>query len=437
MLNKVEKMGTNVSVDFPKINRLFLLAFCGYVLIWYLQIGERVPALGAVRFEFIYAAILTVIAIFLTPKIDANCPLTPLIVFYFIAILIQIPFSYDFDTSWTVFVDRIIKFAFMAFFIVSFVRSPTDLKFFLAAFLLACMKMGQEGMVGRITGSLIWENQGVMRLHGATPMYMHPNSFSGMAIGTLPFVYYLWPICNKYVKLGLLLIGIFSINIIIFSASRTSYVGLLFLLLFIIYFSENKKKLIMWLGVLFVLGIPLVPNDYVSRFDSIFSEQEKEGHSIDARKQILSDAWQIFKEHPFGIGVSAFPKVRMQRFDRSQDTHNLYFEVATNLGIQGIVIFFLLISKMMFSLNTIRRSARGCMENVPPAFFEGTTIPGDMQLIECVALATMSFVFTRLSLGLFGMDLYEIYWWFAIGLTFSLYSMLKRIQKNISYITAP
>ncbi len=37
----------------------------------------------------------------------------------------------------------------------------------------------------------------------------------------------------------------------------------------------------------------------------------------------------------------------------------------------------------------------------------------DLMILSSVAQATAGFVIIRLTLGLFGMDLYEIYWWFA------------------------
>jgi putative inorganic carbon (hco3(-)) transporter len=410
-----------VKVEYPQISKSLLLLFCGYVIIWYLQIGVRITALGAIRFEFIYAAVLTTLALFVAPKIDTKCPLIPYIVLYFLVIVIQVPFSYDFNTSWDVFVDRIVKFAFMAFFIVSFVRSPTHLKFFLGAFLLACLKMGQEGLIGKITGGMIWENQGIMRLHGATPMYDHPNSFSGMALGTLPFVFYLWPLNNKYIKLLLSIIAILSLNIVLYTGSRTGYVGFLFFALFFALTSKNKKKFLILYFLIFIVTIPAIPADYIGRFDSIFSGKDKEGKSTEARKQILKDAWQIFEDHPLGVGVGAFPKIRMDTFGRSQDTHNLYLEIATNLGVQGLIIVGILIYKMITTLNNIRVSSSKMIGLLKDSGqYDNELIP-DLKLIEAVALATIAFLFIRLTLGFFGMDMYEIYWWFAIGITMSLY----------------
>jgi len=422
-----------ISINYPRIDTILLLLFCGYVFIWYLQIGYRMPFLGAIRFEFIYAAILTVLAILFTPKLNLKSPVVPYVLLYFLVIVIQLPFSYDFETSWNVFVDRIIKFAFMFFFIASFVRSPTHMKYFLAAFLLACLKMGQEGLIGRITGNLIWENQGVMRLHGSTPLYDHPNSFSGMALGTLPFVYYLWPYAKKYVRLILLVIAILSLNIIIYTASRTGYVGFSVFILCIFITSRNKKKFLLILLLIFIMTIPLIPADYMERFDSIFTLQDKEGHSTEKRMVILEDSWEIFKEHPLGVGVAAFPKVRMDRFGRNQDTHNLYLEIATNLGFQGFIVVSLFIYKMLATLNNIRASAQ---MNIIKLLNNGNQrndiLINDLNFVKSLSLATISFIIIRLTLGLFGMDLYEIYWWFAVGISFSLYSIMDNLQKAIN-----
>lgn len=420
------------TVSYPVIAKPILLLFSGYVFIWYLQIGYRIEALGAVRFEFLYASLLTVIAMLFTPKIDSDCPLIPYIVLYFFTILAQIPFSHDLNTSWEVFINRIIKFAFLSFFIVAFVRSPKHLKYFLAAFLLACLKMGQEGLVGKISGSLIWENQGIMRLHGSTPMYAGPNSFAGMALGTLPFVYYMWPFANRYVKLILFSIAILSLNIIVYSGSRTGYVGLFVFITYMIINSDKKKKLISRLALLAAVIIPLLSTDYIGRFDSIFTGKDKEGQSIEERIQILNDAWQIFKENPLGVGVAAFPKVRMERFGRFQDTHNLYFQIATNLGIQGLIIASMLIYKLLRMLKEIRIFSQTNLLrfSVTDGRFH-EALCDDLKFMEACALATSSFIIVRLALGLFGMDLYEIYWWFSIGITIALYSMMGKLKESM------
>lgn len=47
----------------------------------------------------------------------------------------------------------------------------------------------------------------------------------------------------------------------------------------------------------------------------------------------------------------------------------------------------------------------------------------DLRYLEAVAKAAGGFILVRLVLGAFGMDLYEVYWWFGAGLAFALSSL--------------
>lgn len=416
---------TSNSEDYPYISRLILILFAGYVFIWYLQIGERIKPLGSIRFEFIYAMFLTIVAVFFIREKRFGSPLSGYFVAYIIALLIQIPFSYDPDTSVLVFYNRIIKFSFMAFFIIIFVRSPTGLRYFLIAFFLACMKIGQEGLIGKITGGMVWENQGVMRLHGVTSLLAHPNSLAGNALGTLPFIYFLFPITSVLIKAALLVQSIFAVNIILFTGSRTGYIAFIAFLLVIIAKSKAKVKITVLIILMAFICIPFIPEQYIGRFESTFTGQEKEWHSSETRKQILKDAWVIFLDHPLGVGVGAFPKIRMNTFGRFQDTHNLYLEVATNLGVQGFIIFFLFVFIMLKTLNSLKDDFSRQIDMLKNNNKDLKVISHikDLQLMKATSEAVFVFIFLRLALGLFGMDLYEIYWWFALGLSISLWNM--------------
>lgn len=423
--------------EYPNVSKPVLLLFCSYVIIWYLQVGSRISFLGEIRIELIVACLLLPLALrtHSKSKIEMDSSLLPIIIVYFLLLLMMTLFSYDFQTSWNVFFNRVLKFAFMALFIVCFVKSPTGMRFFLVAFMLACMKMGQEGLLGQLTGSLVWQNQGVMRLHGSTSLYRHPNSFAGMALGTIPFIYTLWPISNRFVKTALIVQLVFALNIVIYTGSRTGYVGFIILLVFVFYKSKVRKKFLLY-GIIFsLISFPLIPQQYVERFETIFTQQDKEGRSIETRMQILEDAWQIFLAHPLGVGISAFPAIRKDIFGRVQDTHNLYLEVVTNLGIQGLIVFFMLVFKMFKMLNELKNNISFQIKQLMESLFRDGSSDHvkqqmekhlrDLKLMEATCNAVYLFIILRLGLGFFGMDLYEIYWWFAAGITISLFNINK------------
>lgn len=263
------------------------------------------------------------------------------------------------------------------------------------------------------------ESQGTPRLHGSTDLYGHPNSYSGMAVGCLPFIYFLYPVCRRYwQKVLLLALLLCCFIIIIFTGSRTGYVATLLLLLFALIKLKGKHRrpLIIMCALILPASILTLPDEYLERFKSIYTLEDTEGGSISARLQIIDDSIDIAAAKPWGVGVAAFPTVRQEIFGRSQDTHNLYLELLTNLSVIGLFAFIILI-KSIISNNLKIQSE---LQNIDSH---------DAKFVIALSKAIIAFILARLFLGLFGMDTYEIYWWFAIGVTISLYRCKELILK--------
>jgi O-antigen ligase len=141
----------------------------------------------------------------------------------------------------------------------------------------------------------------------------------------------------------------------------------------------------------------------------------------------------VFTEYPMGVGPAAFPLVRARLFGRSQDTHNLYLEIATNLGALGLLVFLGFVVSMLAALRRVRNTGLRIMSESDVAeSARGKSEDANRQAKIIVALsnATMTFVLVRLAVGMFGMDLYEIYWWFALGLTVVLTRMTETLSDS-------
>lgn len=413
------------------------LVFMTFVVARYMQWGARRDILATVRFEFLLGIVLIAACASLLSATPIKLERLPdarrvviMISLLFVVMVTQIPFAVAPDTAWSVFLDRVVKFGMLTLFMAVLVRSPKSMRFFVFAFLLACFYVTMEAARGAFSGGLIWENQGVMRLHGAVPIYRHPNSLAGIAMGVVPFVAFLFPALRSRIwKLILLLPLMTSLICLLYSGSRTGYVAFFAFLLF--WWSQSRRK-IRWIVVMVGLCAalyPVIPEQYVERFRSI-GGQEAEGNSKEKRIEILEDAVTIFAENPFGVGVASFPAAREARFGRKQDTHNLYLEVATNLGVQGLVVFLLLLTSV---LQLLRNVAKALDRDVAALkrYARKKSLPGgrrraaaawsrELRFLHALAQATAGFITVRLALGLFGMDLYEVYWWFAAGLAISL-----------------
>lgn len=419
--------------DYPKSSLIVFAIFIAFVLARYVQAGERLSILRTIRIEFLLGGVSIFLAILQMsgrkPNIGRSRILMYSIILLFFCMILALPLAADPVVARTVFNNRAFKFAMLTFLVVVFAESPGYLKIFLASFLFAIFYVTLESVQGLITGSLYWQNQGVMRLHGSVPMYGHPNSLGGVSLGSLPFVIYLWSETRRwYLRAGLLAVATTSTICVIYSGSRTAYVGLIGLLFWMFMMSKNKGRFVVSALVIGTLVVMVLPKQYIERFESI-GGQEKEGHSKQTRMTILEDAWTIFMENPLGVGVASFPAKRMERFGRSQDTHNLYLEVATNLGIQGFIVFCVMIGSLMTVLfktkaafEAQRRKLRNLAKRATSKGLKRRLLEHDRDLRFMIAVsnATGGFVFIRLVLGLFGMDLYEIYWWFASGVAMSL-----------------
>lgn len=427
------ELGTSQSpTEYYAGQRLVFLLFLFYVLYWYLQGSYRFPALGSIRFEFVLGLILSVLAIpsYLNNPTRVPSGLGVWVGLLFLCMGLMVLFSEVPDVSSNIFVDRVFKFGMLGFFLVAYVTTPDRLCWFVVAFLVACFKMEFEGVLGYLDGSMTWENQGVQRLHGATPNYDHPNSFAGMALGSVPFIVYLVPLAPKWLRLGLMVQVVCALLVILFTGSRTGYIGFVGGVFAVVLRSNRRGRAILIALLAGGMLAFVIPQEYAERFASIYTQEDKEGQSIGLRKEILADAFEVFVESPLGIGVGAFPAVRARKFGRSQDTHNLYLEVATNLGVQGFVVFSGLVFSVLVLLSRIVKSTKQQIAQVEAKSGQALALSPeqlrhlvDLRLMNAVANATFIFVVIRLCVGFLGMDLYEIYWWFAAGLGVALWNL--------------
>lgn len=391
----------------------YLVGF--YIFAFYLELHFRIPILQTIRFQFTYGAIIGILCLykFLNDKDKQSSfnSVTKTTFFLIFIMGIYTLFSMDRPESITAYSDRVIKFSLVSFFIYAATNKVEDLRVIVAFMLLAWLKIGLEGFLGWYTGNLVWENQGIPRLHGSTAMYGHPNSFSGFAVGCLPYAAFLL-LCVKsnLLRLGLLTILIFSLLIVVNTGSRTGYVAVIIgATFFFMKLKAGKFKIILLAILAFSLTINLVPAHYKERFESIFTGEEKEGASSATRREIITDAITVYKTYPLGIGLQAFPKVRENMFGRSQNTHNLYLEVLTNIGPIGFIVFIVFVFKII-QIN--RQNILSLEKNYPKDV--------NQQFLINLSKATIGFILMRLILGLFGMDLYEIYWWIALGLCLAI-----------------
>lgn len=334
--------------------------------------------------------------------------------FLYAIFIIYTIFSYDGGRSSEVFINRVLKFSMFTLFIGTLIKNKKELILVLLGFMLAMIKIVQEGVYGVVTGGMVWENQGIPRLHGVTLLYRHPNSLSGLAVSALPFFLFLFRFQSRLVQLLFVGVILGLLVVVLYTGSRTGYVATFILFFFILKrLGLFKFKTILTLSLILIAAIVFVPQDYKDRFGTMFKSEEERGSSANKRMEIIEDAWAIAKKYPLGVGVQAFPHVRDLEFGRQQDTHNLYLEILTNLGPFGFIAFWIFII-LLFKTNG--RSRKLLLEK-------------NQHFLAELCYIINLYILCRLALGLFGMDLYEVYWWFAAGFTIALAKFAVNAEK--------
>jgi putative inorganic carbon (HCO3(-)) transporter len=415
---------------YPEPPAILTIGFSLYIAVWFLEFGQRVPLLGQIRFEFLLGAVMSVAAVvaIMNRTEDNRSRLTKYICAYFLYLFFHLILSQYFEQSWNAFVDWIVKFSCMALFTYAFVRSPRTLKIFVGMLLVVFLKIGQEAFLGQITGSMVWENQGIMRLHGETGFrYGHPNSLSGFAVGVLPFLYYFFPVVKRRGRIAVIVALIFAFNMILFAGSRTGYVTVLGLSLFLWARSTRKGRFVAVFALIAMIAVPLIPPQYESRFMSSFVGEAAEGHSKEARIELANDAWSLFVANPQGLGIYAFRYALEDLLEKeSYDPHNLYLQALVDLGAVGALIFGVFIAALYRELRSTESALAETEQQLrarirqPGASAALVKHAADVSFMRATTSAFLAYLFTRLVLGLFGHDLYEIYWWITAGASIAI-----------------
>ena len=144
---------------------------------------------------------------------------------------------------------------------------------------------------------------------------------------------------------------VFCALCILLTWSRGAWLGLaLEVVLFLLLHSKRSRKMLCLLPLM-LLAIPLLPSNFRGRLYSIADLGES---SIRYRLLTWQGTWKMLICHPFGIGVgerawrAVFPHFAVSGTARVMHAHNIFLQVAAELGVVGLVVFLLLICKAIF-----------------------------------------------------------------------------------------
>jgi len=219
----------------------------------------------------------------------------------------------------------------------------------------------------------------------------------------LPFCYFLL-ISEKGGKKKLLYGAALIIGLIaeVKSFSRGGFVGLTVICFVIWWFSPRKMLSAMLVLLMMVFVIILGGETYMEEMKTISAISED---TAQMRFEMWKAAWNMFLDNPFGVGGNNF-QVRFEEYQSAyfprgmwgMVCHSIWFTLISELGIPGIIVYFLLL-----------------YYNIKDLWFLKRIEPGDNPDLKYIHYLTLSFIAGLagfFSTGTFLSVLYYPYYWY-------------------------
>jgi putative inorganic carbon (hco3(-)) transporter len=200
-----------------------------------------------------------------------------------------------------------------------------------------------------------------------------PNDVSLLLDTMLPFVLCMLVYEKRPLRrVTYAVIAVVCLAGIVITNSRGGFIGLVAVLAVIWLISPRKVLTLVLLCIVTVGAAQFVPKSYWDRMSSIQGTNLEAGRVGGDRNESTAEgrlaswraAWEMFKDHPLGVGPNnfpiRFPEYQGKAFGRhgmwGRAAHSLWFTLLSELGIPGVILYALLLRANLRSLWRLIRS---------------------------------------------------------------------------------
>jgi O-antigen ligase len=260
-------------------------------------------------------------------------------------IVLTVPFSIWPGGSAHVFTDIYVKIILIFALMMSTITSPRRLRQMTWVMMVASGYIGARAVFDYVRGVNLVEGD---RVRGAVGgMFENPNDLA------LNLVTFLAPtliviLHDRKPTRRLFACGLAAAMLaaIVCTKSRSGFLGLLATGVVVMYYTVRVNP--MAVGAVAVAGLmalPAMPSSFWDRMDSIMNAEEDQTGSRAARLRLIDQGIQVFLENPItGIGAGQFKNYNSpDEVEKWRVTHNVWLQVAAELGIGGLLTFAYLV----------------------------------------------------------------------------------------------
>jgi O-antigen ligase len=291
-------------------------------------------------------------------------------------IVLTLPFSIWPGGSAKVFTDIYVKIILIFGLMMSTITSPRRVRQMTWVMITASGYIAARAVFDYVRGVNLVEGD---RVRGAVGgMFENPNDLALNLVTFLaPTLFIIFQDRKPSRRLFAGVLAVTMLAAIVCTKSRSGFLGLVVMGAVVMYYMAKAKPAAV--GALVVVGLmalPAMPASFWTRMDSIVNAEEDQTGSRAARLRLIEQGVQVFISNPItGIGAGQFKNYNDgETVEKWRVTHNVWLQVAAELGILGVLTFgFLVVRAYSSNLAAMRmlrppRKRRGADPDPPRLF---------------------------------------------------------------------
>ncbi len=292
-----------------------------------------------------------------------------------LVVLITVPFSFWPGGSLAVFTEIYVKIILIFALMMSTITTTRRLQQMTWVMILASGYIAGRGVIDYLSGVNLVEGD---RLGGAVGgMFKNPNDLALNLVTFLaPTLFIVIHEERTLRRLVAVLIAVLMVIATIFTKSRSGFLGLVAMGSVVAYYSVRVKPgLVLAVVLAGLMTLPAMPSSVWTRLDSIVNADEDATGSRAARIRLINQALGVFADNPvIGIGAGQFQNYNAPgTIERWRVTHNVWLQVAAELGVFGLAAFAFLVARAYQACFATRRLLHGSGRRRRPGWRSGSS----------------------------------------------------------------
>ena len=395
-------------------------AVIGYMILVYCKVSSYFPAFAAMKAELIFG-LLILLSVFASGNFSIKLSshynaVNKYLIFFVTCVFLSFLIAMDRQHSWDIAVYHFIKVLFLYVMLLVAIESKQDIKIFIWSFVVMFAYLSYEPTFGFLTGTepsrhmygdVYIADIGILSGHVALA-----NNMNQM----IPIAFFLILAVHnkKLITLAIIPLLIFF-TALIGSASRGGVVGLMVFGAILVYFSKNRIRNALVLGVVGIIFFMLsgAVKSTAGRINRASVESRLVGlaHGIEMIR---------LKGHILGVGHGCYPLARRKYFSYTMESHNIYGQVLGDLGIPGTVAWFFLILQIFRNLIDTKKRLRA--------------LSMEKDFLYKLAMGIQVSLIVRLFISMGSHGLYYFYWYVMAALSITILKTAESLEEDVSQI---